>query len=260
MNCLRNPYLISRFFSMVPQAHNFCKWGALILALLATFSSIIRRIKIIFIHLHAFKPSPSQAFVQSNDFEFSDDDECSSVSSQEEEGSSPATSFQDQQAVDEDFCVKGSNFYLRSQSQNGNLRNRGRQCCGGEWLPLSEFTSGKNVVKLWDYWTIPEVTVASPECFLTEEGNGKGDRVVFNGYDTRMPRRVPAISAKWRSPAAAVTEVVSSATGGVEKFYMRDTATGVLTVGDVRNLTAPVENVAEYDGDTWQDADFVFVD
>ncbi|KAL2546438.1 uncharacterized protein Fot_15671 [Forsythia ovata] len=119
IKCLQNPYLISRLFSlsgfgMVPQAYNFWKWGALILALLATLSSIIRRIKIFFIHLHAFKSSP-QAFVQSNDLEFSDDDEFASVSSQEEERSSPMTSFEDQQDVDEEFSVKGSNLYSRSQ-------------------------------------------------------------------------------------------------------------------------------------------------
>ncbi|KAL2546437.1 hypothetical protein Fot_15670 [Forsythia ovata] len=82
---------------------------------------------------------------------------------------------------------------------------------------------------------------------FTVEGNDKGDGVVFGGYDTRMPRRVPAISAEWRSPDESVTAVVSLATSSVEKVYLRDNVTGVLTVGDVRNVTVPLENVVEYE-------------
>lgn len=111
-----------------------------------------------------------------------------------------------------------------------------------------------------DYWPILAVAVVSPELVLMAEGNGKDDRVVFDGYGTRMPRRVPSIFAKWHLPVTAATEVVSLATGEVEKVYIRNTVTGVLTVGEVRNLIVPVERVAEFVEDMWQDVAFAFVD
>ncbi|KAL2546439.1 hypothetical protein Fot_15672 [Forsythia ovata] len=272
------------------------KWGALSLAILATFVRIIRRGKIIFIRLHAVEPSP-QAFVQTDEFEFSDDDDCSSVSSEEEEeGNSPMTSFEDQQDVDKDFRVKGSSFYLKLQWQNSISRHMRRRRSGGERFAWSQFTSSKNVVKLWDslglgldvfeenndndsrrvvsiwdfkkdeknsnfsswHWTIP--AVASPKMVFTAERNEKGDGVVLGGYDIRMRRRIPAVSAEWCSPSAAVTEMLTVSTGGVEKVYVRDEITGLLTVGDVRNVTAPLENVTDCDGDRWWDADADIVD
>ncbi|KAL2519048.1 Uncharacterized protein Adt_15295 [Abeliophyllum distichum] len=206
----------------------------------------LRRGKTIFIRVHAVEPSP-QAFVQTDEFEFSDDDDCSSVSSEEEkEGNSPMTSFEDQQDVDEDFRVKGSNFYLKLQWQNSISRHMRRRRSGRE----SNFSR-------W-HWTIP--AVASPKMVFTAERNKKGDGVVLGGYDKRMRRRVPEVSAEWCSPTAAVTEMVTVSTGGIEKVYVRDDITGLLTVGDVRNVTTPLENVTECEGDRWWDADADIVD
>lgn len=46
-----------------------------------------------------------------------------------------------------------------------------------------------------------------------------------------------------RRLALANDRVGVLATGGVEKVYTKNTVTDVLTVGEVRNLTASVENV-----------------
>lgn len=300
MKCLQNPSFISRFFSFpgiekVPQVYSFWKWGALIFAIFATFSSIIKRIKLIFIHFHTVEPSSHQS---EEVFEFSDDDDISLASSDDEQEvveNRPTTSYRDQRWVDEDFSVRGSCLSFKNQWQNGHLRQRRRRNAGGAW---SEFACGKNVVKLWDslglsldfdedlfnydsksvvstwdchqdqksgafsggVWNIPAAAppmMTSATVVLTAEGNGKGDGVILGGYDTRMRRNVPALYAEWSSPAEKVAGV---STGGIGKVYVRDDVSGVLTVGDVRNVWKALESVRESDGDTWWDADAVIVE
>ncbi|XP_057765733.1 uncharacterized protein LOC130986358 [Salvia miltiorrhiza] len=283
IKCLQNPSVNSRIFSFP----TFWKWGALIFAIFATFSSIIKRIKLIFIRFHTVKP----CFNQTEDvFEFSDDDDVSLASSddeQEGEEDHPTATNRGQHRVDEDFCVRGSILSYKSQSQSGQLRQRRRRSTsGGVW---SEFACGKNVVKLWDSlgfsldidedlfnydtnsvvstwdchqgektsefsWGIP---VAAPTVLLTAESNEKGDGVILGGYDTRMRSSVPALFAEWKSPAENVGGV---STAGVSKVYVRDDVSGVVTVGDVRNVRRPLECVRESDGDTWWDADAVIVE
>ncbi|KAI3467079.1 hypothetical protein Pfo_023742 [Paulownia fortunei] len=301
MKCLQNPSLISRFFSFpgiekVPQVYSFWKWGALIFAIFATFSSIIRRIKLFFIRFRTVKPSSHQ---NEEIIEFSEDDDISLASSddeQEEGENRPTTSFIGQHRVDEDFCVRGSSFCFKNQWQNGHLRQRRRRNSGGAWSEFA-FSSGKNVVKLWDslglsldfdedlfnydsksvvstwdcdqdqktsqfsggVWNIPAAgPMASATVVLAAEGNGKGEGVILGGYDTRMRRGVPAFYAEWSSPAEKLRGV--STAGGVGKVYVRDDVSGLLTVGDVRNVRRPLESVRESDGDTWWDADAVIVE
>ncbi|CAI9768074.1 unnamed protein product [Fraxinus pennsylvanica] len=290
--CMQNPTLISRFFSLsgienVPQVVSFWKWGAVILLLFATLRSLIKGIKLIFIHFYSLIKRSPHLSIGTGDFEFSESDDCSSISSaEEEEEDIQTTSFSDQRKINEEFCVKGW--------QNGNLRHRRRWSSGGERFAWSEFTSGKNVVKLWDslglglnfvedndninsksivsIWNfdneekngnnfgrsrkIPALAMASPAVVLTAEGNGKRDSVVLGAYDTRMPRETPAIYAEWGPTTAAAT--VSD--GGVEMVYLKNGVSGALTVGDLRKLKTPIEKVKESDGETWWDADDVTVE
>ncbi|KAH6834446.1 hypothetical protein C2S53_004181 [Perilla frutescens var. hirtella] len=288
MKCLQNPSFISRFSPFT----SFWKWGALIFAIFATFSSIIKRIKLIFIRFRAVKLSSNQT---EDVFEFSDDDDddvslASSDDEQEAEEDSPTTSFRGQHRVDEDFSVRGSILSFKTQWQNGQLRQRRRRSSGA--AAWSEIACGKNVVKLWDSlgFTLdidedlfnydPKSVVSTWDCdreekssefsggvwgvpaaaatvLLTAERNGKGDGVVLGGYDTRMRSHVPALYAEWRSPAEKVGGV---STTGVSKVYVRDDVSGVVTVGDVRNVRRPLESVRESDGDTWWDADAVIVE
>ncbi|KAG8382887.1 hypothetical protein BUALT_Bualt05G0126000 [Buddleja alternifolia] len=271
MECLQNPSLISSFW----------KWGAVIFAVFATFSSIIKRIKLIFIHFHSnFNHPPS---IQNKEIlhQFSQDDDDISLASSdddeeepEEEDITPTTSFVGhEQRVDEDFRGKG----CKNRWQTGHLK---RRKSGGAW---SEFTSGENivnlrnstslglsldfdedlinyeshnVVSLWgfdnDRKNIPATAMTSPALIFTAEGQWKSDGVVLSCYDTRMPRHTLALHAEWRLPAAAVA-------GGDGKVYFRDDVSGVVTVGDVRNVRVPLESVREFDGDTWWDADAVIV-
>ncbi|GER43859.1 hypothetical protein STAS_20725 [Striga asiatica] len=264
MKCLQNPSLISGL-NKIPQIYSFWKWGALFFAIYATFSSIIRRIKLILIRIHTVKTSSHRP---EDIVEYTDNDEISSDDEDEEEHEKAEdrrlmTSFGGQRrSVDEDFCVKG---VFGGQWCDGNLRKR--RGGGGAW---SEFAPGKSVVRLWDSlglnldfdedlfgygaqsvvstWDAPARPVV-----LTAESNRKADGVILGGYDARMPRRVPALYAEWGSPAKKVAGVSA---GGVGKVYVRDDVGGVLVVGDVRNVRRPLES----DVETWWDADAVIAD
>lgn len=302
MKCLQNPSFTSRLLPFpavdkVPRAYSFWKWGALFFAIFATFSSIIRRIKLVFIRFHTVKPSYNQ-YEDVIEFSEDDDDDFSLASSDDDEDderetgeNTPTTSSRGQHRVDQDFRVMGSGFNFRNQSRNCGLRRRSGGGGGGAW---SEFSCGKNVVKLWDSlglsldfdedlfnydsesvvstWDFDQdetstdfsgdvwsISAAAPATVvLTAEGNGRGDGVIFGGYDTRMRRSVPAFYAEWSSAAEKTGGVAT--TGGVSKVYVRDDASGVVTVGDVRNVRSPLESVRESDGETWWDADAVIVE
>ncbi|MCD9640503.1 hypothetical protein HAX54_025856 [Datura stramonium] len=262
VKCLQDPSLISQFFSLsdiekVPQLYSFWKWGALFLAIFATFSSLIRRIKLIFIYLRRIKPS-AEPLLQylSEDFDFSDDDdECSSVSSNDEE-LTPTIFSRDQQPVDRDFSVAGSSFYFSKQGQKSNLRLRWRRS-SYERIPLTEFIAGKSVVRLWDlnkeqkmsnFWTSP-----SPAIVFSSYSRDDKKGTVLAAYDARMRRQSPAICAEWGKGKVL-------GIGGIEKLYVKDEVARILKIGDMRKAKSPVETVTVLDGDMWLDAGAVIID
>ncbi|CAI9096183.1 OLC1v1032268C1 [Oldenlandia corymbosa var. corymbosa] len=303
VNCIQNPSLISRFFSLssVTIVCSFWQWGAIILAILATFSSILKRIKVI--HIRRLKSS-SESLLHHLDIDLDltddDSDDSSGVSSDNDDDEPTSTaSFSDEC---DDFVVKGSSFIYNSLVQNGNLRLRcNRRGEFGEGFGWPDFSSGKNVVKLWDslglsigfdsfddssdsesvvsLWDLdqekkindifgcsthlPAVSAATPSrsVVMSAEMNHGRNGVVLGGYDTRIGGKKPAIYAEWGSPAsAAARKVVGVKQGGVEKVYVRDDASGIVTVGDVRRVKTPLETVSETDGDMWCDADAVIAD
>ncbi|CAK9159495.1 unnamed protein product [Ilex paraguariensis] len=297
MKCLRqNSSLISRFFSLsgletVHQLHSFWKWGAVILALIATFSGIINRIKLFITWVRTIKPldSSSKPLLQlfDDDEELSEDETSSSASLEDEEYES-TSSFDDQIPVDEDFRVAGSSFYSENQSRNGKFKLRKRRSCG-DGFSWSDFGAGTSVVKLWDslglglefedfadgvvsIWDlnkdqkkssflagngsrqIPAVAMSSPAVALSA-GLDKSNAVVLGAHDMRVARQTPAICAEWKTPAGKAVEDLNS--GGVEKVFVRDDVSGFITVVDMRNVKMPLDNVTESDGETWMDADAV---
>ncbi|KAL1553577.1 hypothetical protein AAHA92_14236 [Salvia divinorum] len=275
IKCLQNPSEISRLISFP----TLCTCGALIFAIFATLSSIIKRIKLIFIGFHTVKPCSNQT---EDVFEFSDEDDVVSLASSDdeqegEEDHPTAMKNRDQHRVDGDFSVRGSVLSLKSQLQIGQLRRRGS---GGAW---SEFACGKNVVKLWDSlgfsldidadlfnydtnsivstWNRHQEEKPSefrgdiwpvPGVLLMAESNGKGDGVILGGYDRRMRSSVAALFSEWKLPAENV-----GGGGGGGKVYVGDDVSGVVTVGDVRNVRRPLGSVRKSEGDTWWDADNV---
>lgn len=228
MKVLQNPSLISRFqpfsvVSKVSQVYTFWKWGALFFAIFATLNSLVKRlIKLIFLHFRSIKPQFDQIVSDFTDDDDDDDISLASSSDDEDRIEKEAEESDDDDSTasfDDDFCVKGSFLRLKTHWQNGSFRNR--------------FPSGKNVVKIWDSLALKldfdedlinrdSTSVVSIWDFDREtewiktNTNGKG--IVLTGYDSRMRRRVPALYAEW--PTAA---------------------SGVVMVGDVRNVKVPLQ-------------------
>lgn len=171
-----NPSLVSQVSAVSGigkfyQTYNLWKWGALILALIASFTTIINRVKALIVKL---QKHPSLSSSQHHQLLDDDDYETDSISSddedeqerggdgdeeedeeEEESGTTPFyTSRNWQRHVDEDFRVRGSGdvYDDDEQWQNRNLGLRRRRRNIGDLFSWSELmmTSGKNVVKLWD--------------------------------------------------------------------------------------------------------------
>lgn len=171
-----NPSLVSQVSAVSGigkfyQTYNLWKWGALILALIASFTTIINRVKALIVKL---QKHPSLSSSQHHQLLDDDDCETDSISSddedeqerdgdgddeedeeEEESGTTPFyTSRNWQRHVDEDFRVRGSGDVCDDDEQwkNRNLGLRRRRRNIGDLFSWSELmmTSGKNVVKLWD--------------------------------------------------------------------------------------------------------------
>ncbi|KAL1803359.1 hypothetical protein ACET3Z_032006 [Daucus carota] len=239
-------HVISDFVSpvvRVPQVYNsLWKWGALILALIATFTSISTRIKHIIIRVRSIKRSSSKQLLQcfDDDFDFSDDEDDVDVSS---------TPSDDDESGDDDSVDGGDEPELR------------RDC-----FSWSDFSAGNSVVKLWDSFglnldfqdssesenptwaldgdlkiseffagkgNIPAAGKSSPAVVYLAD-TSDNDRFVLGAYDRRISDDIPVV--KW-GPIAG----------------------GELRRRGLRNVTSPLNNMTESDVETWWDADAVIV-
>ncbi|KAJ9140748.1 hypothetical protein P3X46_031356 [Hevea brasiliensis] len=304
---LQNPSFPSQVFALsrvekIHQAYSFCKWGALIVALVASFSTIINRIKILIIRIqnHYLIPSQPPPLSADEDFDYSSetDTSCSSVSEdddydeEEEEYEPGSSSSQGWRYIDDDFSVRGSGHYTDDQWHNRNLRRRRNSSLEDLFSSWSEFSNGKNVVKLWDNLGFgfglnldnqsrncisvcdmnKEVNVfsifgeqseipafstssSSPAVIVSAETTVSGH--LLRVWDTRVGSRIPEILAEWKPRFG---KFVGRSAGGGEKVYVRDDITGRLTVGDMRKVSSPLGNATESDVDTWWDADAVLVE
>lgn len=271
---LQNPSLFSRVFSISGvgeflQLHSFFKWGALILALLATLTALITAIQLSFIRFVKSLDSsvpPIEQFLGDSDSDSDDEVSSSTTASSDDEEYLRSASFKN--LTDEDFSVAGSKILRRLRS------------CGGKGFSWSDFTSGKSVVKLWDslglefdfdddssdesvvsIWDLnrdqklSSFATSSPAVVFSAASSSNS--VVLSAYDKRVGGRSPVIDAEWLQRRRG--KAVDVGLGGVEKVYVRDNVTGEVTVGDLRKIRSPLEDEAESDGDTWWDAD-EFVD
>ncbi|XP_021614811.2 uncharacterized protein LOC110616672 [Manihot esculenta] len=304
---LQNPSFLSQIFALsgvekIHLASSFWKWGALVLALLASFSTIINRIKILILRIqNHFLISSQPSLITDEDYDYGSetDTSCSSLSEEddnddgeeEEEDEHTSSSSQRWRSIDEDFRVRGSDYYADDQLHNHNLRRRRNSSLEDLFSSWSEFTNGSNVVKLWDNLglgfglnldhesrncisvydmnkslnvfsifgeksDIPAVSMSSssPAVIVSADTNVSGH--ILRVWDTRVGSRIPEIMAEWRP---RLGKFVGISAGGRKKFYVRDDVTGRLKVGDMRKVSSPLINAAEPDVDTWWDADAVIV-
>ncbi|GLT91818.1 hypothetical protein SLE2022_096890 [Rubroshorea leprosula] len=300
INSLPNPSLVSQLFALsgikeIYQAYNFWKWGALILALLASFTPIINRIKILIMRLKRRRYPPSPPLLEDSYFDTDTDTSYYSSSDDEQEQDSPSTS-RDWRRVDENFQVRGSAHVIEDQGKKCHFTLRRRRGSIGDLFSLSELVAGgKSVVKLWDnlglgfglgfdddgddtngfnLYDINEqrtiasflgskcgvqaVSKSSTPAVVVSAGADLSGRVSLSAWDTRLPPRAPAILAEWQ-PKNPAEKIAAVNVGGREKVYVRDDITGELTVGDMRKVRSPLASVTESDLDTWRDADVAIV-
>lgn len=298
--CLQNPSFLSQILSISGrdkffQAHSIWKWGAFIIAMIASFGTIISRIRILVIRLqcHFSNSSASQPLLSNfddEDFTSDDDDEDEddavslSSSSEFDEDELPSSPSYSDKA--EYFRVRGSAHYA-DLGQNRNLGLRRRRSFVDQRFSWSDFSSGKSVVKLWDSLGLglgldggptqkvvsvydmekeqklssifggkQRISASSPASILSAETSEAG-RLMLGVWDTRVGCRIPAILAEW---GPHLGKIVGVASDGDEKVYFRDDVTGGVTIGDLRNVSSPLKKLTEADvEETWWDADTVIV-
>ncbi|KAL0731291.1 hypothetical protein Bca4012_027385 [Brassica carinata] len=287
MSSMNDPSFLSRSVAVsgigkLHQAYGFWKWGALIIAFLAYFTSFITRLKSLVVRLRKIDVSISPPTLF-DDYDSDSDVSCpSSVSSDDEDDQEDEDEDEDEKDVDfiynkgwvnGGFRVKGSDYF---QGQNGNFA-----CFNGSfgdlfsWPDLGGIGSS-GVVKLWDHLDIDggdydgddddqrSNVVASflrncgsssspSSFFLTAEKKGS-DAVKVEACDPRVGFRMPALLAEWRQPGRFLGNIVGVDVGGVEKLYVRDDVSGKIAVGDLRKFNGAL---TESDGETWWDADVV---
>ncbi|KAI3720046.1 hypothetical protein L6452_20953 [Arctium lappa] len=239
IKCLQNPSLLSKLslIDKIPQLCSFWTWGALILAVFATFTSVFNRIKLCLYQIRLkllasyHKSCPQQIFDHDDDdFDFSDDDgdddTPSSVADSDDDDQDLDS--EDDDRVDEVFRAEGSDSYWGKNNykgHDGNFTLRRRN--GFSW---SDFSAGKSVVQMWDsfglgldfedddeseygseiaIWDLDRdlkissgrrcrVAAAAENVVLTAEMNENDGGVGFGTYDSRVDGEIPAIYAAWR--------------------------------------------------------------
>ncbi|WRX13804.1 hypothetical protein QQP08_006291 [Theobroma cacao] len=259
INSLNNPSFLSQVFALsgiekIYEAYSFWKWGALILALVASLSTIINRLKILIIRFRRDHSLPSQPLLHDTDFDTDTDCSCSS-SEDEREYEEPSTS-QSWRQVDENFRVRGSAHCIEDQWQNRKFTLRKRRSSIGDLFSWAEeLTSGKSVVKLWDNLGL------GFGLDLDESDN------VLNVYDVNKETKLTSffggkcIFQAVSAPSSSSAVVVSA---GADSSFRRvavsaDDVTGELTVADMRKVSSPLKSLTESDVDTWWDANAVIV-
>ncbi|KGN52090.1 uncharacterized protein LOC105435585 [Cucumis sativus] len=304
MSSLPNPTLLPQIltspsgFQTLSRSLDLWKWSAVIIAVVATFSGVINRIKLLFVIFRRQKRILQEIVYDSDsDTEYSVDDSASSVSSvwsefEEDDVDEPASSSSfSWDLTDQDFHVRGSDYYLNDDKTKQTLRLRHRrsfhnQDGEGEQFSWADFTGGKSVVKLWDnlrfefdhcdsdtneirvHDVIKEQTIGSilagksqiapslTSTLLLSTTTNVSSKTSVNIWDTRMGCQIPALIAEWKPVAGKVLGVKFS---GEQKVYLRNESGEKITVGDVRNMKSPLENLTAADMETWFDADAVMV-
>ncbi|XP_022150470.1 uncharacterized protein LOC111018608 [Momordica charantia] len=279
-------------FQTLSQSLDLWKWSAVIIAVLATFSGVINRIKLLLVIFRRQKRILKEIVDDSDsDGEISGDDSASSVSSSwsefEEDDDEPvATCSRNWDSSDRDLRVRGSDYDLETKRTPGlryrrSFQNQDRD---GDQLPWTDFAGGKSVVKLWDNFRFEfdhrrvdpneindvieepkigsilagksQIAPASTSTVLWSAAADLFGKTSVNLWDTRVGCQIPALIADWMPVPGTVLGVKFP---GDQKVYIRDVDAGKITVGDVRNVKTPLENLTAADVETWWDADAVMV-
>ncbi|KAE9615387.1 hypothetical protein Lal_00048198 [Lupinus albus] len=266
---LQNPSQIT-FSLSISIAYNFCKWGAFILALVATFTTFINKVTIFIIRLRNKATSSLPSVPYLNDYEDSDSDDYD-FSNNNDDGTS--SEFEEDEEYNEP-SASVSGFYFRvGGSGTEEFRNETgmhkRRRSIGDIFSLSEIANSESVIKLWDSIRfglgldfddyeepvtppakLPVILTSLPSVVVSA-GEGSCGNLAVEVWDTRLRRQKPSLVAEW---GASVGKTVRVDSGGVQKVYVRDNGRYGVMVGDMRNVSTPLGNVMESDEDNWWDA------
>ncbi|KAF5203731.1 transmembrane protein [Thalictrum thalictroides] len=293
-----NPSFISRVLHLSTientiKVHTFWTLGALIIAIFATFSSVItRKINLIIFRFQKGKSAISQPLLQQlcedddDDSVLEQDEEeetCSSVSSlssdDEEEEEEEDVTCDNERRFYEDFRVAGSGKFKEVQGRKGKLKLTRRNSSNGEFIfSWSDFVNGKSVVKSWDGLGLGFGLEKASESLISLWELNKNE--ITNSFSGGLSH-IPAMSMP--SPAVIVSAgLETSRNMALRVFDTRvgrqipqifaewqrincvddgnnDSNANSLVVRDIRKLGSPL-NLTESDVNTWWDTDAVIVD
>ncbi|PPR85186.1 hypothetical protein GOBAR_AA35505 [Gossypium barbadense] len=236
-----SPHHLLSGIQKIYETHSFFKLGALILALIASLSTIINKLKTFIIGFRRHHSLPSQPLLYDTDFD-TDTDSSSDDEPEYEELSFTSRTWRQ---VDEDFRVR--------ESESGHL-------VGDEWrksyftIPnrrsSEELSRGKSVVKLWDNLKFGFGVESKDALNVYDANKGTNAASIFGGKDgfqaisaplsspaviisagvdslsgRAAVGAVPAIVAEWR-PQQSVEKIAAINADGVEKVYIRGDVTG----------------------------------
>ncbi|MBA0572387.1 hypothetical protein Golob_002731 [Gossypium lobatum] len=294
INSLNNSSFISQVYSLfgieeIYEAYNLWDWGALILVLVASLSTIIDTLKILIIRSRRRHSLPSQPLLDDTDFDTDTDSSCAS-SDDELEYEEPSTSHEWQQ-VDENFRVRGSGYLidLQLKSRDFTLQKK-LSSIGGLFSSAEEVTGGNSVVKLWDNLGIGfrldlddshnvlnmydanketkltsifgrdsvihavSISSSSTAIVVSAGADSLSSRVAVSEWDRRLHSSSPVILSEWR-PKRSIEKITTINTKGMEQVYIKGDVVGKLTVGDLRKVSSSLMNS---NVETWWDADAVW--
>ncbi|QCE08615.1 uncharacterized protein LOC114189542 [Vigna unguiculata] len=234
------------FFSHIQPpslAYTFCKWGPLILTLLATL--LILR----------FRQTTTSLPLIIADYDYTDtedddhDDEASSISELEDD-------------EEEEKQEERTNACFRMRGSTNDDAQFLRRPSFGDLFSLSEIANTKSVVKLWDSIgfglgfdrSCPSSNESVVSVYRGEHGlcpnqavlvsageNAEGNLAV-RVWDARLRRRIPAVMAEW---GPSLGEAVGVESCEVHKVFVRDDGGYGVTVGDIRKAKSPLEKVRD---------------
>ncbi|KAL1357313.1 hypothetical protein AAHE18_05G246800 [Arachis hypogaea] len=248
LSTLQNPSFPSQITSTsiagiqsVSIAYSFCKWGALILALVATVGGIFNRVTIFIISFQRVNEYFRVRGANGNDVVDEDD-----VQNQNDN-----SWLKRRRSI-------GDIFSLSEIANSKSVVKLWDSIGFGLGLDFDDYEERLDgVVSGYDIHDEPSgSTAAASRSVVLSAGEGARGNLAVKIWDTRLRKRKPTVVAEW---GRSVGKNVRVESGGVQKVYVTDEGRYGVTVGDMRKVLTPLGNVTESDADTWWDADAVIV-
>lgn len=285
LSSLPNPNFLSRIFTSFSPSEHFWKWSALIIALLATFTGIINRVKILIIVIRrrTRTTSISEPLYRSPH----SGETGGLVSENIKSPLFPSSESEDENEGDQkpdnglNFRVKGSGRFSGEFDDRCCSRLRRRHFDGrddGDLFSWPCFGLERSVVRQWGDVKLKceldklsgslislydeneeaeicsifsggaplQAAAVSPRRMVVAASEGASANVSLKLWDTRGRSRKPVVAAEWDSPSGKIVDVYYD---DVENVYLRDNGAAGIMVGDVRKVSSASENSPAGGGD-----------